>query len=66
MRKGFTMLNFKTNLNPVYADPAKQAKLEEAIARGFIRRSRDPDGLLRYTITAAGLRQWAWEKFSGE
>jgi len=45
-----------------YADPAKQAKLEEAIARGFIIRTRDVDGIIRYQLTHNGQIQWIIEK----
>jgi hypothetical protein len=48
----------------------KQEQLAKAINRGFIMVSQDPDGILRYTLTPAGLAQWkaespngSWRKF---
>lgn len=49
---------------PLYDDPARQAKLEEAISRGFITRTQDADGILRYTLTPAGQMQWALERMA--
>lgn len=46
----------------LYEDPARQAKLEEAIRLGFILRQTDPDGVLRYSLTNRGMCQWAIEK----
>lgn len=47
---------------PLFDDPKRQAKLEEAIARGFIIRTQDADGILRYQLTQAGQIQWLMEK----
>ena len=48
----------------------KQEQLAKAINRGFIMVSQDPDGILRYTLTPAGLEQWkkdapngSWRRF---
>jgi hypothetical protein len=44
-------------------DPKKfQDKLAEAINRGFVKVSVDPDGIMRYTWTHAGLRQVRMEQ----
>ncbi len=46
----------------LFSDPAKQAKLEEAIRRGFIARQIDNDGIVRYILTQQGGLQWLGEK----
>lgn len=46
----------------LFCDQKKQAKLEEAIQRGFIIRTQDPDGITRYQLTQAGQMQWMAEK----
>lgn len=45
-----------------YAEPEKLAKLEEAIQRGFITRTTQPDGILFYELTPRGLGQWNYER----
>lgn len=42
----------------LYDDPAKQAKLEEAIKLGFINRQLDPDGVYRYILTPQGQNEF--------
>ena len=46
----------------LFCDEAKQAKLEEAIRRGYIIRHQDRDGILRYELTTNGANQWLLEK----
>lgn len=46
----------------LYADPARQAKLEEAIRLGFINRTVHADGVPCYTLTQKGIQQWIHEK----
>jgi hypothetical protein len=42
-------------------DTRKQAKLEEAIHLGYINRSTDADGVVRYELTARGMMRWIQE-----
>ncbi len=46
----------------LFRDPLKQAKLEEAIQRGFIVRQLGQDGIYTYALTAMGQMQWAMER----
>ena len=45
-----------------FRDPAKAAKLEEAIRLGFIIRQLGDDGVYTYALTQRGLMQWVHEK----
>ena len=49
-------------IEPIYRDPAKDDKLREAIARGFIQKQIDPDGIVRYVLTQQGQIQWIMER----
>lgn len=46
----------------LYRDPAKDAKLKEAIERGFITQTVGADGVCQYTLTHAGMLQYVFEK----
>ena len=46
----------------MYADPVKESRLEEAITLGFIIRSIDSDGVMRYALTDLGKQRWILEK----
>lgn len=37
-------------------------KLQKAIDAGLIERSIDPDGVIRYRLTKAGITEWILEK----
>lgn len=45
-----------------FSDPVKEAKLQEAIARGFIAKQIDNDGIVRYVLTPHGQIMWAMER----
>lgn len=47
---------------PLYRDPAKSSKLQEAIQRGYIIYKLEADGVASYTLTQAGLQQYMFEK----
>lgn len=50
----------------LYSDPVKEAKLQEAIARGFIVKHIDRDGIVRYELTPHGQMQWHVERVFGK
>lgn len=46
----------------LFCDEQKQRKLEDAIRNGFILRTVDTDGIMRYRLTQKGINQWMREK----
>lgn len=48
---------------PLYRDPIKAAKLQEAIRLGFIENFVTEDGNQGYRLTGSGQAQWVKEMF---
>jgi len=49
-----------------FSDGKKEAALESAVRKGFIARSIDPDGIVKYTLTLAGRNRLVFEQMFGK